>query len=66
MEEFKAAEKAKTDAMVKFATDKAKEASGGGPQDLIPKKYASPLTSGFAVEIVTDESKNNFTFDLKD
>ena len=37
-----------------------------GAQPLIPKKYSDPSTSGFAFEIVTDESKNNFTLDLKD
>jgi hypothetical protein len=62
--------KAKADAMKKAAEDlmaaKAAEAAAGGPQALIPKKYSDPSTSGFAFEIVTDESKNNFPLDLKD
>jgi hypothetical protein len=63
--DFKAQEKAKMDAMLKIAEEQ-KAQSAGGAQALIPKKYGDPTTSGFAVEIVTDESKNNFTFDLKD
>lgn len=59
--DYKAREKAKMDAMLKFS-----EQSASGTQALIPKKYGDPTTSGFAVEIVADESKNNFTFDLKD
>ena len=63
--DYKAQEKAKMDAMLKFAEEKkAMDAAGG--QSLIPKKYSDPSTSGFAFEIVADESKNVFPLDLKD
>ena len=64
--DFKAQEKAKMDAMLKFAAEKQAESAAGGVKSLIPAKYSDPSTSGFAFEIVTDESKNNFTLDLKD
>jgi len=62
--DYKAQEKAKMDSMLKFAEEKKALDQAGG--SLIPKKYSDPSTSGFAFEITTDESKNNFTLDLKD
>ncbi|MBC7854198.1 MAG: carboxypeptidase regulatory-like domain-containing protein [Pirellulaceae bacterium] len=53
-------------AMQESMKKKAEMDAAGGPQSLIPKKYTDASTSGFAFEVTSNESANNFPLDLKD
>ena len=64
--DFKKQNDDKVKAMMKFTADKAAETAAGGPQSLIPKKYADANTSGLSFEIKSDEKLNDFPIDLKD
>jgi len=61
-EDFDKQRKDQVEGMKTIAGENAKLADTA----LLPTKYADATTSGFAFEISTDESKNNFTLDLKD
>jgi len=63
--DFKAQQEQKVKGMRDMA-EKQRELATSGTADLLPKKYADGNTSGLAFEVTTDESKNNFTIDLKD
>ena len=64
--DWKAEQKRKNDEMAAFKKAQDKMNEKGGPQDLIPAKYASSATSGFTFEIKTSEKDNDFPLDLKD